>query len=223
MKKIASFILAALMLFCSVITLYSCDRSYDEGDVKLAAVDLIKKSDELNRIYWGEGIPFIDNSLSLYCEANILALDQMGFFTLDELKEKTKAVFSERYCDQIFTSSFSSVTDGDDIEFYKRYYQKYADEEQKEPLCIMVYSKFENMLEDSVEYLYDTLQVTHSKRDLVYVKITLKITNSKGEVKYRDKSIALYEEEYGWRLDSSTYMTKIDISEEYEDLLDKKK
>ena len=223
MKRIISFLLVLLTLLCSSLGLASCDRSYDEEGVKLAAVDLIKKSEILNEIYWGEGIPYTSSSIAVYGEANIIALQELGFFTIEELKVKTKEVFSERYCDQIFTSSFSTISDGDEIEFYKRYYQKYADEAQLEPECIMVYTKFENMLTDTVEYLYDTLEVTHSKRDLVYVKISVKVTNSKGEVKYRDKSIALYEEEYGWRLDSSTYMTNIDVAEEYEDLLDKKK
>ena len=152
MKKLISLILVVSLFFSLSIALTSCDREYDENEVKEAAIPLIEKSLFLNKIYWGEGIPYMTSiSTALYCEANFLALSELGFYTVDELKKQTQEVFSKDYCEDIFSTSFSSVKDGEEIQFYARYYQKYEDEFETVPVCIMVYTRFENLLPDKVE------------------------------------------------------------------------
>ncbi len=223
MKKILILILVISLIFSLSIGLTSCDRDYDEAEVSSAAKSLIEKSIFLNKIYWGEGIPYIPSiSASLYCEADFIALSGLGFYTVDELKKITEEVFSKAYCEDIFSTSFSSIKDGEEIQFYARYYQKYEDEFQTVPICIMVYSKFENMLPDKVEYLYDTLTVTHSKGDVVYVKVQAKVTRDEEHEQIKEMVIGLKEEENGWRIDTSTYLKYNDRQEEYEDLLEKK-
>ena len=223
MKKIITLILVFSLILSLSLGLSSCDREYDENEVREAAVNLIEKSLFLNEIYWGEGIPYITSvSTALYCEANFLALSELGFYTVDELKKQTEEVFSKKYCEDIFSTSFSSIKDGEEIEFYARYYQKYEDEFQTVPISIMVYTRFENLLPDEVEYLYDTLTVTHSEKDVVYVKVQVKVTKDAEHSQIREMIIGLIEEENGWRIDTSTYLKYNDRQEEYEDLLDKK-
>lgn len=223
MKRLFCIISLISVIFTACFGFVSCgNRSYDEAVVKEEAARLIEKSMILNEIYWGEGIPYIPTSASVYCEANFLALSDLGFYTIDELKEKTRAVFSEGFCEYVFSTAFSSVNDGEEIQFYARYYQKYADIEKQEPECIMVYSQFKNLLKDKVEYLYDTLTVTHSKGDTVYVKITAKVTNEEGKEQYREKKVGLIEEESGWKLDTTTYLTYNSSEEEYKDLIENK-
>lgn len=224
MKKIINLIFVFSLILSLSLALTSCDREYDEEEVKAAAIPLIEKSLVLNKIYWGEGIPYISSVSSVvYCEADFIALSELGFYTLDELKQKTQEVFSKSYCENIFSTSFSSVKDSEQIEFYARYYQKYEDEFQTKPICIMVYSKFENLLPDKVEYLYDTLTVTHSDGDTVYVKVMAKVTRDEVYEQTREMIIGFVEEENGWRIDTSTYLKYNDRQEEYEDLLEKKK
>ena len=223
MKKIITLILVFSLILSLSLGLSSCDREYDENEVREVAVNLIEKSLFLNEIYWGEGIPYITSvSTALYCEANFLALSELGFYTVDELKKQTEEVFSKNYCEDIFSTSFSSIKDGEEIEFYARYYQKYEDEFQTVPISIMVYTRFENLLPDEVEYLYDTLTVTHSEKDVVYVKVQAKVTKDAEHSQIREMIIGLIEEENGWRIDTSTYLKYNDRQEEYEDLLDKK-
>ena len=112
---------------------------------------------------------------------------------------------------------------GEEIEFYARYYQKYEDENQTIPVNIMVYSRFENLLPDKIEYLYDTLEVTHSEDETVFVKVKVKVTRDEEHSQIREITIGLVEEEKGWRIDTSTYLTYNDRQDEYEDLLEKKK
>jgi hypothetical protein len=79
------------------------------------------------------------------------------------------------------------------------------------------------LLPDKVEYLYDTLTVTHSEGDVVYVKVDAKVTKDEEHEQIKEMTIGLIEEENGWRIDTSTYLKYNDRQEEYEDLLDKKK
>ena len=224
MKRFITLLILIAVVISLCFNLVSCDKKieYNEEEVLNAARELIEKSILLNEIYWGSGIPFIPASISLYCEANILALSELGFYTIDELKKKTEEVFTSSYCENIYSSSISSTEDGEYIPFYPRYYQKYEDENQTIPVSIMVYSKFENLLPDKVEYLYETLSFSHAEKDAVYVKIKALVTRDEERVQYSEKTIALKKEANGWRIDSPTYLKYNDKINEYEDLLGKK-
>lgn len=197
MKKI----LSVIFILAVAISLLSCgekDRDYDEYEVKSAAETLIKKSKTLNDIYWGSGIGYYeDNNYAdgYYLPADPASLYELGFETVDELKERTGKVFSKKYCEAIFDSTFVSDSDAGTA-VTKRYYQG-AD-------CIMVYSKANVFLTDKVTYLYDTLEATGSSGETVFVKIRVKV--ERGELSQeRDIEIGLVEEEDGWRIDTPTY------------------
>ena len=53
----------ALLLVFTILTLISCDknREYDEGEVKAAAQELIKKSEAVNLVFYGTGIAYDDD------------------------------------------------------------------------------------------------------------------------------------------------------------------
>ncbi|MBO7302915.1 MAG: hypothetical protein J6U68_01875 [Clostridia bacterium] len=90
MKKI----LSVLIILAAVFSVFSCgekNREYDEYEVKLAAEGLIKKSTVLNDIYWGEGIGYYEDDNyfdGYYYPADPIALRDLGFETIDELKKK---------------------------------------------------------------------------------------------------------------------------------------
>ena len=197
MKRLLSVILI-LTVFASLISCGEKDRDYDEYEVKTAAETLIKKSKALNDVYWGRGIGYYeDNNYAdgYYLPADPVSLYELGFETVDQLKEKTEKVFSKNYCDAIFDSSF--VTDADaGTAVRKRYYQGID--------CIMVYSKAIAFLTDKVTYFYDTLEVTGSSGETVFVKIKVRV--ERGELSQeREIEIGLVEEEDGWRIDTPTY------------------
>ena len=193
--------LSAILILTLIVSLLSCgekDRDYDEYDVKIAAETLIKKSRSLNEVYWGRGIGYYEDDNyadGYYLPADPVSLYELGFETLDQLKEKTGEVFSKKYCEAIFDSTF--VSDADAGTFVtKRYYQGID--------CIMVYSKANVFLTDKVTYLYDTITVTGSSGETVFVKIKVKV--ERGELSQeRDIEIGLVEEEAGWRIDTPTY------------------
>ena len=196
-------LLAALIALTVIFNLFSCNdesREYDESEVLFAAERLIRRSEDLNEIYWGRGIIYEENlsySNGYYYPAAPEHLLELGFFTIEEMKEKTRETFSASYCENIFSTSLSFVGE-DEIEGYARYYQGLE--------TIMVYSKYLAFLKDEVLYDYDTLSVLKSKGEYVIVKIS-------AEVKRGDKSqtreieISLIEEKDGWKIDTPTYMS----------------
>lgn len=199
MKKTICFIL----ILTVILSLLSCgekDRDYDEYEVKNAAETLIRRSAALNDIYWGRGIGFFEDDNyadGSYLPADPASLYELGFTTLDQLKGKTEKVFSKKYCESIFESSFVSDADAG-TSTTKRYYQGID--------CIMVYSKANVFLTDKVTYLYDTIEATRSSGDTVFVKITVKV--ERGELsQQRDIEIGLVEEDDGWRIDTPTYVS----------------
>ena len=134
-------------------------------------------------------------------------LEKLGFKTIEELKELTRAAFSEDLCESIFATSLTSVSDDNGIQSYARYYQKYVDDDSTErPYNIMVYTKARVLLTDEVVYHYDTLEVESVKGQVVYV--TLMVTVTRGEESQtRPISVGLIEEESGWRLNDATYIS----------------
>ena len=222
MKRIVSLIIV-FGLLCSLVSCKEKNREYDENEVKLAAESLIRKSAELNYIFWGEGIGYINDasySVGYYYPADIFSLLSYGIETIDDLKEKTRKVFSLSYSENIFSTVFSSLGDEDEIYGFARYYQKYSDAENKEPECIMVYSNALVLLKDEVSYDFDTLKVIGSKKQTVYV--TLSVNVKRGEnTQTRELKVGLVEEEGGWRIDTPTYMSYIE-NDDYQDLQDKK-
>ncbi len=220
MKKAVSLILAVLFTVILAVNLASCDRKYDEGTVKEEAARLIAASVELNEIYWGRGIGYIQDAGSsngAYYEANYFDLLKYEIRTVEDLKEKTRRVFSEGYCESIFATAFSSVIDEEELQFYARYYQKYADENNQEPVAIMVYSLAKVLLTDAVEYHYDTLTVIGSEKETVYVTVEVSVTREE-KTQRNVLKIGLIEEKDGWRLDTPTYCSYNENEDDYNNL-----
>lgn len=201
MKKIISVILIAV----SLLLLPSCSSniSYDEAEVIAAAKDLIKKAEKYNDIFWGDGIPYLeDNNYrnGNYYAADIISLDDMGISRIDDLYLNAAKIYSEDYLEDILISVFG-ISGG---EYYNnglvRYYQ--------ETEYIMVNSAYSPLLVDEVEYLYDTIEVLGSDSDTVFIKIMIKVTRVEGDevlTQTREKEIDLVKEDGKWLIDSPTY------------------
>lgn len=206
--KIKAFLLTIVVIF-SVFSTISCkgnnevkDREYDEQEVLTSAVDLIKKSEILNEIYYGHGIECdtgdINNANGNYFPADILSLNKFGVETFEDIKTLTRACFTEAQSDLMINTVLNPVKDTNgDIIYFSRYYQS---EE-----CLMVYSKYEVLLKDKVEYLYDTVRIFDVEGETIYVNIDVKVTNSDKNVQEKTLKIGLIEENNGFRIDTPTY------------------
>ena len=205
MKKIVSLFLSAVILLLLVSCGAEKNRSYNEEEVKAAAEKLIMKSERLNEIFWGEGIPYVEDdplipSNGQYYPADPLYTYKNGMITVDDLIKEAEAVFSSAYTASIRASILSSSVGNNGMTGYTRYYQ------DTDYMTIMVYKKFKPLLTDSVEYFYSDIKVIGSKGEKVTVEIPIKVT--RGDLSQeRTKKIDLVEEKDGWRIDSPTYAT----------------
>ncbi len=225
MMKYALKITAILLLIALLpLSLISCDRKYDEAEVKAAARELITASISLNDIYYGEGVRFLEYSeknIGVYFEADPAHLLELGFSTIPELKTKTKEVFSKAHAERMFAGSLSGTFTPNGSSTLARYYQQYteggAPDYVIEPDYIMVYSEYENMLKGDVTYDLDNLTVLGAEGDIVYVSVNVSIIYE-GKTQNTSIKIGLFEEEAGWRLDSPTYVSYSEYLDIYEEL-----
>ncbi len=201
MKRVLSLALALLLTL--PLILFSCgeqNRKYDGEAVVEAAIELIKKSEDLNEIFWGRGIAYLENDADrngYYYAADPDSLARFGIENISDLRIKTLATFSAGYADTIFNTVLSPLGDEDTgIVGYTRYFQSNDK--------IMVFSKYTALLNDDVTYLYDTLKATHSKGETVFVSLDVMIKRGEKEQK-RTIEVGLIEEEGVWKIDTPTY------------------
>ena len=220
--KIKALLLTLVVIF-STFTMNSCkkeekDREYNESEVLAAAVDLIKKSEVLNEIYYGHGIEYdigdTSNANGYYYPADLISLDKFGVTNVDDIKRLTRECFTVGQSDYMINTTLSPIRDSNgDIVYFARYYQEYETLNQNVEKCIMVYSKYEPLLVDTVEYFYDTVRVVDVEGEIIKVEIGAKATSPSGDVQEKKIVINLLEEENGFRIDSPTYVRNTQIQE----------
>ena len=210
-KGLISLILSTIIVLSMVFSLSSCgekDREYDEAEVLSAAEILIKNSEKLNDIYWGEGIiysPDLSQANGSYYAADPESLLLFGVNTVEDIKNLTRLTFTKAYADNAINTTFSSISDEDGIKIYSRYYQKYSVSDASLPECIMVNKNAEFFLKDKCEYDYSTLAIDHVKGQSIFVKISVKVTDQDGNSRDTLAVVELIEEQDGFRINSPTY------------------
>ena len=214
MKKILLLLITVLILSFSLV---SCggekkkeevpDREYVETEVIAAAKDLIKKTEDLNEIFWGEGLKYSTDIApnGNYYVVDTFALLEYGIKSFDDIKKLTRDTFSKEYSNYIFSSSvFSPTYDSKGNIIYLARYSQITDGGESD---ILIHSKWEKLLFDSVEYHYDTVKVYDVEGNTVKVSIDCTVTDSESDkVGKKTITVGLVEEENGWRLNSPTYL-----------------
>ena len=200
MKKFISIILVITF----ILSFTSCGEEsikYNADEVISAAKTLIAKSDDLNTLFWGEGIEYVEDDLysnGYYYPANPLSLGKYGIHTVEDMRNKAREVFSVSYCESIFSSVLSASGDEDVIAGYTRYYEgNYG---------IMVYSRAKVILTDEVEYDLSTVKVVGADEKMVYVTVMATVT--RGELSQtRERKVGLVYENGEWKINTPTYMS----------------
>ncbi len=216
LKRFICLLLTALV----ILSLASCNRSYDEDEVIASAKALLKKAEVLNEIYYGSGIQYTTSGYidGYYYEADPIHLNSLGFKTVEELKNKTLEVFTYGYAEQIFATKLSAIEDETGVQQMTRYYQRYDGPNVLAPICIMVYSKAPVLFKDEIVYDYGSLRVIGSKKQTVLVEIDATVTNEEGKSQTITVNLDLIEEDDGWRIDNPCYANYNDSVDKYNEL-----
>jgi hypothetical protein len=206
MRKIISLFLC----LCLLLSLSSCgeeNREYDRDTVLSEAERLIKKTEKLNVILWGEGLSYIEDlnySDGIYYMANPIDTKEYGIETLDDLIFMMKETFSVGYCAIVNETVFTGLKGDTGVNSYSRYYQKYSALDLDEPECIMVNSQYYFPFYSEIEYMYDTLYDIGSEGEVIYVGIKAKVSKD-GKSQIKDLKIGLIEESDGFKVETHTF------------------
>lgn len=210
MKKALSVFL--LLVLCLGM-LPGCARLNTEGLLE-AAPNLIQRADNLNEIFYGEGIPYDRNAepIGNYYPADKGFLQEQGFATVEELKAKTQRVFSIDYCMAIYASTLSGFAAEGSGYIYARYSSSQPENLRDENETILVSSTAESKLahRKSITYDYNGLRLGEVGRDYAKVivpTVTEFYADDDHPTDYtvkEDMEIKFVYED-GWRIDSATY------------------
>lgn len=194
MKK-ALFVRIAL-IFTSLLfalLLCSCGAEIDEEEVIDAAKQLIEDSVKINNYIWGPlqeydetAEPYDDTSGGEYYPLK----DGFPYSSMEELKEAISNVYSEGYCENIFSTLFKFE---DDVLGY--FSPRYV--EMNGQLYI---NKNYSVYELNTVLLTDTIKIVGSGGYYVVISIDYQNGTDSGELE-----LTMLNEENGWRLDTATY------------------
>ena len=214
MKGKKRALLSIIVVIFTVFSFIGCSsgREYDEQEVKAAATELIKKAEFINELYYGEGLPYIDNeqyAVGYYYMADAEYAKAHGIQTVEDIKLLTRSVFSIELSNIMISTRLTSVSETDGtIRGYARYHQKTASDGS--PECILVYKNADIYLTDEIIYDYEGIRVIGSEGEVVFVEIDATVNTEDGRSQVNTIKIGLLEETFGWRLDSSTYTRYVD-------------
>ena len=198
-----------VLFLCAAIALnilVSCDRTYDEDEVKAAAQVLLENSKTVNEIFYGKGLGYDEESeltYGIYSPADEEHLAALGVSNTEGLKTLTKTVYTNELCEIIFSTRLSSVKDTDgEVKELRRYYDgKFGDS-----TVIMVYTEAFVNYDNDIDYLYETLTVMGADGEYINIEVDVLLTSIYGETRTVRAEFSLLEEENGFRLDTLSFV-----------------
>lgn len=213
MKKYTKIIAFLLTLTLAASTLISCAPSVDVEEIRGVLSDLLPKAEELNVIYFGEGLPLAsDRELVEKFYASFDSDVEMinyhpvdpdcGYTSEDEIREATLEVFTEGYSEYLFERAFTGIT---------AVFGEGSDEELKINAIYAMYLMQNGTLtvrldleDDAVPlgrvYDVDRAEIVRAHRGYVIVSVPSTLDGEEADIELR-----LVKTPDGWRLDSPTY------------------
>ncbi len=206
MKKTAKALLFVLILTLSLMSVTSCEK-YDSGEILSSAKDLISESYEINEIFFGYGIKCdredvenakteLDEESDVKKAVYVKADAASGYSCVKDIKTAALKVYSEDYCEIIFSNAFSGIRDssGNIVE-----YSRYIDDEfGRLTVRVDIENEAVNL---NRTYDFETLKILRQGNGYALVEV-LSICDGEESDTIRLKLVMT---EDGWRLDTPTY------------------
>lgn len=213
MKKHTRIIAFFITLVIATTALFSCGSSVDIDEIREVLSDLIPKSEELNVIYFGEGLPIssdrelvekfyssFDSDIEMI---NYHPVDpDCGYTSEDEIRAATLEVFTAEYSEYLFERAFNGISatlgEGTDSQtnvsaIYAMYIM------QKNTLTVRL-----DLADEAIPLgrVYDisAAEIVRTRGNYVVVSVP-----STFDGKSEDIELKLVKTPDGWRLDSPTY------------------
>jgi len=211
MKKFIKILSAGM----AAAVLVSCGggMKVDEEELRSALGELIEKSEELNVIYFGEGLPMTEDAEKLeefYASfdtdvksINYQPVDpECGYTNETELREATLEVFTENYSRYLFERAFSGIS---------AVYDEGTEDQYTATAVYAMYIEENGILTARIDIAEDAMELGRTydldKMEIVRVKENYVVVSVPSEMdgKALDVELKVVMTENGWRLDSPTY------------------
>ena len=197
MSKIRIFSLLAAIAVVLFASLASCKKPEpaDEGEVVAAAKELLTAAVEVNRVFFGEGLPMgerVAPSVDIgYAEYVPLDEEHIGMSQSD-IMDIARPVYAESYCEDIEKIVFEGVKVTDEEALFPRY----VEEKGEMKICYLL--SVEGLPERVP--LVDTLNVLSVGHDTAELSVDTVCEGKKENI-----TVTLVLEKNGWRLNTPTY------------------
>jgi len=207
-KSLILAAVAALLAPALALALCSCGASgLSNDEIRNTFRSLVEASYPLNDVYYGDGLPYERNDSVMAYLAGVSA-DTDGFKVSympvaedspykseAEIREATKAVFSDEMCELLFALGFEGMSTAEDETIaFARYI------EQQEILTVRV-----DLAGDAIPmgrtFDFDAMTVIADEPDRIRASFPSSIDGKKSV----DVRITIINTPEGWRLDSPTY------------------
>jgi len=208
MKKYTKIIAFLLTLTLAASALISCGPKVEIDEVREILNDLLPKAEELNVIYFGEGLPissdrelveeFYSSFVSDIEMINYHPVDpECGYTSEDDIRRATLEVFTEGYSEYLFERAFSGITAVMDQGKYNAIYAMYL--MQYDTLTVRL-----DLADDAIKLgrVYDvsTAEIVRKRSNYVIVSVSSTLDGVASDIELK-----LVKTTNGWRLDSPTY------------------
>jgi len=211
MKKV----LCVLLLLLVLLPGCAGNKSFSvtEEEVKEILEDLLPASEELNQIYFGEGLPISEDEALIKAfydtfegglkMTNYLPVDPAcGYTSVADIKEKTLAVFTEDYGAYLFERAFSGISAIIDEGSENEYKESVSHAMYLERSGILTARR--NLAEEAIQlgrqYHLEALTLLEEGENYILVSVPSELNGREADVELK-----LVKTEEGWRLDSPTY------------------
>ncbi len=202
-RNFVRFACLLLTIIC-IFSLFGCGADISEEDATARAAELLEQSVLINRIYFGTGIPAGPSVIgdSPYQKADPAFLEAHGFYSVEQLKQKTLQVYTSYCAEDIFFNIFTAVVGVSDSR------ARYRDDSG----TLYVDTKAEALYADRVEFDTDSIKITKSKKNVIYFTVDMTVYSpdeSKSQT-LKAQSFSLRQENGVWLLDAPTYAVYYD-------------
>ena len=188
-KTVFKISLLAMLIVILAISLVGCGK-ISEDEAKTYIKDLVEKSYDLNDIYFGKGLNYVDNGNPN--DSYMVVSVTERYITKNALIIATRQVFSQTYAQSLIDGAFSGYGSPINQNSVMSRYSIFDEDG-----LIYVNKNYEALIEQVRTYNFENIEITKISRRFVEANI---FTEKNEKVK-----VVLVKENNEWRLDSATY------------------
>lgn len=211
--KISIKLKSAIIPALAAVLLCSCGSNTSPDEMRQVLGELLPKAEEMNVIYFGEGLPMTEEAdvLKEFYDSFDYDVESVNYQPVDpscgyenetQLREATLEVFTEGYSEYLFELAFSGIS---------AVYAEGTETEYKMTSSYATYLEQNGILTARIDLADEAIQLGRTY-DLAGLEIVLEKENyvvvsvpSEMNGKQLDVELKIVKTEAGWRLDSPTY------------------